>query len=41
VLAGPLEAVLGGVDELVVLEGCFGLLVHCFGSSFMCCVGSE
>jgi hypothetical protein len=35
VLAGPLEAVGGGSDELVFLEGCPGLLVHCLWSSFV------
>lgn len=33
-LAGPLEAVLGGVDELVVLKCLAGLLVHWAESSF-------
>jgi hypothetical protein len=35
VVAGPLEAVLGGVDELIVLKCLAGLLVHCFESSFL------
>ena len=28
ILGGPFQAVLGGVDELVVLESLFGLLIH-------------
>ena len=35
VFAGPLEAVLRGVDELVVLESLLGLLIHLVGSSFL------
>jgi hypothetical protein len=34
IFGGPLEAVLGGVDELVVLEGLPGLLVHWFRFPF-------
>ena len=29
VLAGPFQAVGGGVDKFVLLEGCLGLLIHC------------
>ena len=35
VLAGPFEAMLGGIDELIVLKSLTGLLVHLVGSSFL------
>ena len=33
--AGPFEAMLGGIDELIVLKSLTGLLVHLVGSSFL------